>query len=99
MRRSISRAVLVGSTLTALVLGLAAPASAAAPGGGCGAGLTRIAIPDLLEWRPLFPPAYAAAVDVNGNDALCYLQLPSTMSTSSPEFGHLIVVDDRGPAR
>jgi hypothetical protein len=99
MRRSLSRASLVGSSVMALALAFAGPASAGSPNGGCGDGLTRITIPDLLAWRPLFPPAYAAAVDQNRNDALCYLTLPSTISPSSPEFGKLIVVDDRGPAR
>ena len=99
MRQSTSRVGLAGTVLMMLTLAVAAPAGAASPDGGCGAGLTRIAIPDLLAWRPLFPPAYAAAVDQNGNEALCYQPLPVTMSPSSPEFGHLIVVDDPGPAR
>ena len=99
MLRSCSRALLSAGVLATLVATLAAPVQAASPDGGCGNGLTRITIPDLLSWRPLFPPAYAAAVDANGNAALCYLALPSNMSPNSPEFGHLIVVDDRGPAR
>ena len=99
MRHSTSRVGLAGTALMTLTVAVAGPAAAASPNGGCGAGLTRISIPDLLAWRPLFPPAYAAAVDQNGNEALCYQPLPLAMSPSSPEFGKLIVVDDRGPAR
>jgi hypothetical protein len=99
MSRFVSRAIRIASLSAVLVMAAATPTAATSPGGGCGTGLTRISIPDLLAWRPMFPPAYAAAVDQNQNAALCYQPLPGNMSPSSPEFGHLIVVDDRGPAR
>jgi hypothetical protein len=99
MRRHRAPAFTAIMLSASLAPAFAAPIAATSPDGGCGKGLTWITIPDLLAWRPLFPPPYAAAIDSNANAALCYLSLPAEMSSSSPEFGHLIVVDDRGPSR
>ena len=88
----------VASCLSALlIVALAAPVSAASPDGGCGRKFTWITIPDLLAMRPNLPPALAAGIDGNGNGALCYFPLPSTISPNSPEFDHLNLVDDRSP--
>jgi hypothetical protein len=99
MRRLLSRTVVASSLSALLVMALGAPALAASPNGGCGEGFTWITIPDLLELRPQLPPAIADSVDLNGNGALCYMATPSNMSPNSPNFGHLNLVDDRGPAR
>ena len=90
---------LVASTIAALLLvALATPVSGGSPDGGCGRKFTWISIPDLLALRPNLPPALAGDIDGNGNGALCYFPLPMTISPNSPEFGHLNLVDDRGPA-
>jgi hypothetical protein len=98
MRRLMSRK-LVGIFVSALLLvALAVPVSGASPDGGCGQKFTWITIADLLVLRPNLPPALAAGYDRNGNGALCYFPLPSTISPNSPEFDHLTFVDDRSPA-
>jgi len=97
LRRRVRR--LVASSVSALlIVALAAPVSGASPDGGCGRKFTWITIPDLFALRPNLPPALAATIDGNGNEALCYFALPLTISPNSPEFGHLNLVDDRGPA-
>jgi hypothetical protein len=91
---------LAGIALCAtLVVARPPTVAAASPNGGCGEGFTWITIEDLLIWRPQFPPALAAFRDQNHNGALCYRILPSTISPNSPEFGHLVPIDDRAPAR
>ena len=98
MRRLKSRGVVASSLAALLVVALAAPVSGESPDGGCGRKFTWITITDLLALRPNLPPALAAGIDGNGNGALCYFPLPLTISPNSPEFGHLNLVDDRGPA-
>jgi hypothetical protein len=96
--RGLTRRTLVASFLSALlIVALSAPVSGASPDGGCGRKFAWITIPDLLALRPNLPPALAASMDANGNGALCYFPLPLTISPNSPEFGHLNLVDDRGP--
>jgi hypothetical protein len=98
VRRLIPRRLVASSLSALLFVALATPAAGASPDGGCGQKFTWITIPDLLAMRPNLPPALAASYDRNGNGALCYLPLPSTISPNSPEFDHLNFVDDRGPA-
>ena len=98
MRHLAARRLVAGALAAVLAVALAAPVSGASPDGGCGRQFTWITIPDLLALRPNLPPALAASIDANGNGALCYLPLPLSISPNSPEFGHLNLVDDRGPA-
>jgi hypothetical protein len=98
MRHLVLRRFATSPVLALLLVALAAPVFGASPGGGCGRKFTWITIPDLLASRPNLPPALAASIDGNGNGALCYFPLPLTISPNSPEFGHLNLVDDRGPA-
>jgi hypothetical protein len=97
MRRLTPRSLVASSISALLIVAFAAPVSGASPDGGCGRKFVWIMIPDLLALRPNLPPALAGSIDGNGNGALCYFPLPLTISPNSPEFGHLNLVDDRGP--
>ena len=96
MNRRISRAATAGCATALLVALLAPPATA---DGGCGAAFTWASIADIRALRPLMPAGLAESIDVNGNGALCYKEMPSQDTSASPNAGHLNMVDDRGPAR
>ena len=69
---------------------------ARSPDAGCGSGFERKSVQTLLDEG--VPLRYLLQQDANGNGFLCSRPLPDTMSPLSPEFGHLEIVDDRGPA-
>lgn len=95
LRRS---AVVASIAAAAFVLGSGAPGLAASPNGGCGNAFTWATIEEIRELRPNMPPGVAESVDLNGNGALCYQEL-AIPNYPSPNYGHLNLVDDRGPAR
>jgi hypothetical protein len=91
--------MLVATVVAALLLAaLGAPALAVPAGGECGKGLARATITDLRAERPGIPLSLLQSTDKNGNGAVCYRALPSSVSPNSPESGHLIFADDRVPA-
>jgi hypothetical protein len=96
MHRFLRRAAVVGSLST--VAFVAPGASLASPNGGCGAAFTWATIEQIRELRPNMPPGVAESVDLNGNGALCYQEL-IIPNYPSPNYGHLNLVDDRGPSR
>jgi len=92
------RTALVGSTCAAFLVIAAAPSVAASPNGGCGNAFTWATIEQIRELRPAMPPGVAESADLNGNGALCYEEL-AIPNYPSPNYGHLNLVDDRGPER
>jgi hypothetical protein len=92
------RSAFVAASAAAFVLGSGAPGLAASPNGGCGNAFTWATVEEIRELRPNMPPGVAESVDLNGNGALCYQQL-AIPNYPSPNYGHLNLVDDRGPAR
>jgi hypothetical protein len=91
------RFVVTGAlALAALVV--PSPGFADSPNGGCGNAFTWATIAEIRALRPAMPPGIAESIDLNGNGALCY-QDPGTPNYPSPNYGHLNLVDDRGPAR
>jgi hypothetical protein len=96
MHRFLRRAVLGSLSAAAFV----APGAslAASPNGGCGQGFTWATIEEIRELRPNMPAGLAESVDANGNGALCYRDL-GVPNYPSPNYGHLNLVDDRGPER
>ena len=98
MSRVLRRTAVLGSVSAALVLVAPVPSFAASPNGGCGSAFTWATIEQVRELRPAMPPGVAESVDVNGNGAVCYQEL-SIPNYPSPKYGHLNLVDDRGPER
>ena len=98
MSHVLRRTMVVGSVTAVLAAVAGAPVLAASPNGGCGNAFTWATIDQIRELRPAMPPGVAEAVDVNGNGALCYQEL-TIPNYPSPNYGHLNLVDDRGPDR
>jgi hypothetical protein len=95
-RKEIGAMITAAAALAALATPAAVPA--ASPNGGCGNAFTWATIDEIHALRPAMPPGVAESVDQNGNGALCY-QEHLTPNYPSPNYGHLNLVDDRGPSR
>ena len=98
MSHFLRRTAIVGSVSAAFIVVAGAPGLAASPNGGCGNAFTWATIEEIRELRPAMPPGVAESVDLNGNGALCYQEL-IIPNYPSPNYGHLNLVDDRGPER
>ncbi|MBA2293653.1 MAG: hypothetical protein H0W16_00825 [Actinobacteria bacterium] len=98
MYRFLRRAAVVGSVSALAFVAPGAASLAASPNGGCGAAFTWATIGEIRDLRPNMPPGVAESVDQNGNGALCYQEL-MIPNYPSPNYGHLNLVDDRGPSR
>jgi hypothetical protein len=98
MNRFLCFACVVGSLAAVSGVTPAAPVFAASPNGGCGNAFTWATIDEIRALRPAMPPGVAESIDQNGNGALCYQEL-TIPNYPSPKYGHLNLVDDRGPDR